>query len=176
MTAILETVRLRIRPWTLDDAEAAFAIYGDPEVARYLGSPNGPDKSVEESRSILERVIARYAQTPGMGFWAVVEKATGDVIGGAILAPLQGDLGIEVGYHLGRRFWGQGYATEIARGCLRYGFEQLRLDRIIAIVFPANLASRRVLEKAGLTFERPIVYAGFELDLFGIENPTSNET
>jgi len=61
-------------------------------------------------------------------------------------------LEIEVGYHLARAFWGRGYATEAARACVRFGFEQLNLERIVAVVQPANVASRRVLEKCGLTY------------------------
>ena len=172
MDIILETEGLVIRRWTPEDAEAAFAIYGDPEVTRHLGG-EGPETSVEQTRAMLERVIAREARMPGFGFWAVAEKATGRLVGGALLQGVDETPEIEVGYHLGRGDWGKGYATEMARALVRYGFETMGLDRIIGLVFPENHASRRVLEKAGLVYEGRGVYFGHELDVFAITAPAS---
>ena len=167
MDVILETARLIIRRWTPADAEAAFAIYGDPEVTRYLGG-SGPDPSIEQTRAMLERVIGREARTPGLGFWAVEEKDTGRLIGGALLQSVEETPEIEVGYHFAQSAWGQGYATEVTRALVRYGFETHGLDRIIGLVFPENHASRRVLEKAGLTYEGRGSYFGHDLDVLAI--------
>ncbi len=175
MDPILETERLVVRRWAPDDAEVAFAIYGNPEVMRYVGTGHA-HPSVEHTQAVLARVIARYAEQPGLGFWAVDEKASGRLVGGAALLPLPGDADappeIEVAYHLAHVAWGQGYATEIARACVRYGFERLGLKRIIGLVYPENAASRRVLEKAGLAWEGRDHYFGHELDRFACEVTT----
>ena len=174
MDVILETERLVIRRWTPADAEAAFAIYGDPEVTRYLGG-SGPDATVEQTRATLERVIAREARTPGLGFWAVEEQGSGRLVGGALLQPVDETPEIEVGYHFARSAWGHGYATEVTRALIRYGFETHGLTRIIGLVFPENHASRRVLEKAGLTYEGRGSYFGHELDVLAISPPPPDQ-
>jgi RimJ/RimL family protein N-acetyltransferase len=165
---IFETERLRVRAWRVEDAEAAFGIYGDPEVWRYMGGGDG-HKDVAESRAWLERLAGRWKDRPGLGLWAIVEKATGEIVGSVELVPLDEGPEIEVGYHLARRAWGRGIATEAARGAVRYGFETLGLRRIVGVVNPENQASRRVLEKSGLVYERRGRWYGWELDLLAIE-------
>jgi ribosomal-protein-alanine N-acetyltransferase len=150
MPTVLQTDRLLLRTWTLDDIAAAFPIYSHPEVVRFIGGKI--DQTPDDTR---ERVLRRLADQEqfGLSLWAVIEKATGQLIGACGLKHLEGGPQIEVGYHLARHAWGQGYATEGARACLRHGFDCLRLERIVGIVDPGNLASRHVLEKIGLTYE-----------------------
>ena len=81
-------------------------------------------------------------------------------------------LEIEVGYHLARAFWGRGYATEAARACLRYGFEQLKLERIVAVVRPENVASRRVLEKSGLSYTGMGYHYKAEVRMYAVTRQT----
>jgi ribosomal-protein-alanine N-acetyltransferase len=168
LTTLFETERLLVRPWTVDDAEAAFAIYGDPEVWRYMGGGDG-HADVAQSRAALERIVARYAERPGLGLWAIVEKATGEIVGSVELVPLDGGPEIEVGYHLARRAWGRGIASEATRGAVRHAFETLELPRVVGVVYPDNLASRRVLEKAGLTYEKHGRWYGWDLDYFSLD-------
>lgn len=171
---IFETERLRIRPWTLDERDVASAleIYGDPEVLRYMGGGSG-DADLAQARSRLERYLKASDPRPGfptgLGLWAIEEKATSDAIGSVELVPLDGGPEIEVGYHLARRYWGQGFATEAARAAVRYGFETLGLDRIVGVVYPENLASRHVLEKCGMTYQRRGTWFGWELDMLAVE-------
>ncbi len=165
---IYETERFWVRRWTLDDAEAAFAIYGDPEVWRYMGGGSG-DADVAQSRAGLERVLRRYEEIPGLGLWAIVEKRMGEIVGSVELVPLEGGPEIEVGYHLARKHWGRGIATEAARGAVTYGFEVLGLPRIVGVCYPENLASRRVLENCGLVFETRGEWYTWVLDKFAIE-------
>ncbi len=91
-------------------------------------------------------------------------KETGELIGDAGLYLVQG-VGpeVEVAYHLGKQWWGQGYATDAASACLRFGFQECGLTEIIAICYPEHAASRRVMEKAGMTFVGPARY--YDLDL-----------
>lgn len=166
---ILETERLILREWTLEDAPAAFAIYGDPEVMRYIGATGSPDANVEQTRAGLERAIARYPERPGFGFWAAVERTGGAIVGAGLLKHLDGGPEVEVGYHFARRVWGQGYATELARALVAYGFDRLELNRIVGVAYPANRASCRVLEKAGLTYEGRRRYFGQDLEYYIIE-------
>ena len=89
--------------------------------------------------------------TSGFGNWAIVEKESGRVVGAVILQPLPGHPEIEVGWHLARRAWGKGYATESARLGVDYGFETLGLNRIVAVINPANHRSLAVAERLGMT-------------------------
>ena len=158
----LTTSRLVLRPWTLDDAEGAFLIYGDPEVNRYLGGKTV--ESVDAMRETLGVWLARTARYPeGLGIFAAV---AGDVIVGCGLlkplplstdppppTPLDRVLSndIEVGWHLGRDHWGKGYATEFAERLIQYGFETLGLAEIHCMVMSENHASQRVAQRCGFT-------------------------
>ncbi len=165
----LETERLAIRPWSLDDAEALFRIYGDPEVMGWLLAE--PHSSPDESRERIAPVIARYEEFGGrMGSWAIVEKSSDDAVGSLLLKPLPNDERVEVGWHLGRRVWGKGYATEAGREALRYGFEDLGLRTIYAIVRPDNARSIRVTERLGMRFiESTNRYHGLDLNLYAAD-------
>ena len=166
---ILETEQLRLRPWTLtdEDVAAAFRIYGDPAVTGMMGQ--APDAGPEVTRAGLDRVVGRYAEWPGMGFWAVEVRANGEIVGGAGIKPLDGGPEIEVGYHLRCDAWGRGYATELARALVAYGFDRLGLDRIVGVARPDNLASRRILEKTGLVYLGTRRFYGMELAYYAIE-------
>ena len=166
---IFETARLLVRPWSTDEAEAVFPIYRDPEVTRYLGNSR-THLNLADSREWLARIAARNAAaTGGLGMWAAVVKATDQPVGSIGLGPLDGGPEIEVGYHLGREAWGQGYATELARGALGYGFATLGLTRVVGVTFPENIASQRVLTKAGLRHQRCGQYYGYELEYFALD-------
>lgn len=162
MSAVFTTVRLSVRPWSVDDAEAAYAIYGDWEVARWLGATPKAHEDVAESRTRLETIVARD-DGPGLGFWAVTRIAEGDVIGAVILRPIEESAHIEVGWHLMREHWGNGYATEAAAGALRHGFDQVGLHLVHAVVYPGNARSSAVCERLGMT------HAGRTTEFYGAE-------
>jgi ribosomal-protein-alanine N-acetyltransferase len=153
MTFILETERLIVRTWSLDDAEEGFRIWSDPEVMRYVGTGE-PNATVEETRAWLGRMTAHH-ERHGFGFWAVVEKKTKQLIGSCGMGyQRDGGLPIEFGYTLARSHWGHGLATEAAVACLHYAFEKLRLPELSASVDSRNIASQRVLEKIGFVYQR----------------------
>jgi len=131
----------------LHDVDPLAAMWRDPKTMRYIGS--GDVWSEDEVRARLERAIETHART-GMTFWTVLDRATSAVVGQGGLVPISfnGDE-IELGYRLGREHWGRGYASEIASGSVGYGFGTLGLDRLVAVTYPENAASRRVLEKSG---------------------------
>src|SRR3977135_2201005 len=154
MKVILETDRLLLREYVEDDAQAFFDLNSDPEVLRFV-----PDKAllnVEQARQILvDHPIADYRKH-GFGRGACILKSTGEQIGFAGLKYLE-ELGeVDVAYRLMPSHWGQGLATEAALASVRYGFAELGLRRIIGLVMPENIASVRVLEKAGLQYVETI--------------------
>jgi len=139
----LTTERLVLRTPTLGDLPAWHAVYEDAEEVWY-GTPRS---SLEENRAKLERQLEHHEQH-GYGMWAV--ELGGETIGAAGLQHLEGGPEVEVGYRLLKTHWGNGYATESARASIDYGFEEVGLDRIVAVALETNLPSRRVLEKCGL--------------------------
>lgn len=172
----LETDRLIIRPWHLEqDINFAFAIYGDPEVMRLIRPP-APD--IETLKTTLTKRIEEAEQLPkGGGFWAVVEKLTDEVIGGAILQPLpernhQLTEDYEIGWQLRQQSWGKGYATEFGKTLMEYGFKTLQLPYLLAVVHPENGRSQRVTQRLGMTplgLTEPY-YGGVKVLLFKRDN------
>jgi ribosomal-protein-alanine N-acetyltransferase len=106
----------------------------------------------------------------GFGMWMLRDRASSTMIGRAILRHLdvEGVDEVEVGYGFMPEYWGRGLATEIARACVTIGFEQLGRPSLVAITTAANLGSQRVMQKAGLSYERDIVHAGIPHQLFRI--------
>ena len=143
----LTTDRLTLRRFTVQDLDLLDRLYSDPEVMRYVGGT----KTRAQTEALLKtRVLDYYAQFPGLGMWATLERATGACIGTHLLNHIQGETYIQVGYVLFAQYWGRGYATEMSVAILRYGFTDLELSEIFAITDRPNLASQRVLLKAGL--------------------------
>lgn len=163
----IETERLLLRAFTPDDFEAFAGMRADAEVMRFIGQPVGP-QTREQAEGWQEKNGRRW-QDNGFGMWAVVERATGELCGWCGLSRLEDTQEVEVGYGLARRAWGRGLATEAARASLRYGFERMGLLRIVAVVNPANSASRHVIEKLGLRHVKVARHYGADLDYFDID-------
>lgn len=165
----LETERLIIRSFTLDDAEAMFKVLGDAETMRYFLIWLA--KSVENARGFI-RWVTGMEKEFGYSFWAVVEKESGEVIGDCGLAALEGEgPEVELGCDLRRDKWNQGYATEAGARCLEYGFGELKLERIVAVTNPQNLAARRALQKLGFAEEGKGEHYGSESVVYAKYNP-----
>ena len=159
-----ESERLSMRPWTVDDAPAFHRIWGDPRVI-FWGSES---KTIDETRERLGRVLARCKEHSGLGWFAVVSRATGDSIGNVVLQPAPFAPGVEIGWHFEHTAWGEGYATEAARATLRYAFDVLDLDRVVAAILPDNERSIRVAEKAGLRRIGTVTHASLLHELWEI--------
>ncbi len=147
MTFVLETNRLVLRMWTLEDSEAALQIWGDAEVMQFVGKPF---ENIEVARRALENAIAAQDKH-GICLWAAVEKCSGRVVGCCGFHPFEN--GLELAYHFIPQVWGKGYATEAAQACLSYGFGKLGAAKIVAFTHPENIASFRVLEKIGMKYK-----------------------
>lgn len=165
-----ETERLIGREWTEADVEAAFAIYGDPEIQ--AGLAGTPEPSLESQRANLLKAIEAYRARPkGTGFWALERKSDGAVVGATVVKPLpNGDGKVEIGWQTARAHWGQGFATEGARAGLSLAFERLPIDRMYCLVKEWNTRSQRVAEKLGFRRVGPTTeYYDMELILFDLE-------
>lgn len=145
----IETLRLRLRHCTPADLEDLAQIRGDAEVMRFIGDRKPQTK--DKVRELLDEIYQHW-QKHGFGRWAVIDKSADQFIGLCGLNYLENTDETEIGYLLARSAWGKGYATESAKACLRYGFEELKLDQIVAVAFPENLVSRRVMEKLGMRY------------------------
>jgi RimJ/RimL family protein N-acetyltransferase len=146
----VETERLYLRRLQDTDRDAYYqGIYADPEVMQTL--PAGKPISREAFEGRITGLMVDHWQAHGFGPWVVVHKADQTLIGHCGLKYWPDSLEVEVFYALAKPYWGQGLATEGARASLRYGFEICGLDHVIAAAFVNNVASRRVLEKIGMT-------------------------
>ena len=166
----VDTERLCLRPFSLADGEAHERLYADPEVTRWLG--DGPwlgAAARERSARTVARFVDHWARE-GFGVWAVIERATGAFLGQCGLNRLE-DGEIEVLYALAQPAWGRGLASEAATAAVRYGFDVVGLSRIVAVARPDNTGSRRVMEKAGLVYERDTVFRNIPAVLYGIGRP-----
>ena len=160
--------RLSYRPYRRSDAEAAFAYFGDPEVMKY--SDFGVHPTVSRSVEMLTTLIGHHKRR-GFGFWAVVERDTGELIGMAGLADLDEDGDVELAYRFRRDRWGRGYATEAATAWVEKGFTALELPQIVAIVEPDHAVSKHILEKLGMRFVEQRTYHGKLVNYMIVERP-----
>jgi RimJ/RimL family protein N-acetyltransferase len=155
MEVFLDTERLVLRRFTGADVAYLFDLDNDPEVMRFLtGGKPTPREEIRDE--VLPRILRDYERFVGFGLWAAVEKSTGEFVGWFEFRPPEGGGPgeVELGYRLRRSAWGQGYATEGSQALIRKGFTELGVRRVRAETMAVNLASRRVMEKAGLTLAR----------------------
>ncbi|HEX4605338.1 MAG TPA: GNAT family N-acetyltransferase [Candidatus Angelobacter sp.] len=162
---MLETSRLRLREFVSQDADALAAVLGDPVAMQYYPAAFAR----AEIDAWIRRNRARYLD-PGFGLWAMVLKDSGELIGdcGCYVREIDGQFEFELGWHVRRDLWGNGYATEAAQHCIEYAFTVLGAKRIIALVRPENLSSCRVAEKIGMDRERVIFWRGYDHCMYAI--------
>jgi ribosomal-protein-alanine N-acetyltransferase len=153
---VLQTQRLLLRELESEDLDALASILSDPETMRYYPAPYDRAGVADW----IQRNRIRYAHD-GYGLWAMILNSTGQPIGdcGLVKQSIDGVDEIEIGYHVRRDLWGQGYASEAARACRDYGFANFGVERLVSLIRPENLASRRVAEKAGMTEWKEITRA-----------------
>ena len=165
---LLETERLALRRFTRGDADDLFELDGDPLVMRFLNGGKPTPREIVDAE-VLPRFMGFDRRLPGFGFWAAIEKASGDFVGWFSLRPLHESTPVaaSLGFRLRSAFWGQGLATEGAQAIVRVAFTELGVGRVIATTYEANLASRRVLEKIGMSLVRR--YRMTAEDLRGID-------
>jgi len=156
MHPVLETARLRLRPPTMQDLEEFGRLTSDPEVMRYLGKGV---RTREETVSVLTAAIEHWDRH-GFGIFVVEDLHEGTFLGRCGLRYFQNTPEVELSYSFGRPAWGKGIASEAAKASMQFGFDRLRLERIIAIAMPENIGSRKVMEKLGMHYEKNATYFG----------------
>jgi [ribosomal protein S5]-alanine N-acetyltransferase len=163
---ILETSRLILREFSIDDVDALARVLSDPETMRFYPEPLD-STGVEQW---IGRNLGRYAAN-GHGLWAMVLKQTGGLIGdcGLTIQAVDGANEVEIGYHVRRDLWGQGLATEAARACRDFGFARLSVARLISLIRPENVPSRRVAEKNGMLVWKEVMRVGIPHLVYSIQ-------
>ena len=164
-TVRIETDRLILRMFREDDLEPYAKICADPDVMRYLG--DGKPLTRSEAWRQMAMILGHW-HLRGYGLWAVEERATGHLIGRLGHFNPEGWPGFELGWVLGKPYWGRGYATEGARRALDYAFTDMGRDHVISLIYPANAASIRVAERIGETLEGRTQLFGHDVLVYGI--------
>jgi len=169
MNYILETNRLILRELNSNDAKSFYDLNSNPNVIKYTG--NVAFKNEEEATEFL--VNYPDYKLNGYGRWAVILKSTNTFIGWCGLKFDSIENETDIGFRFFEEEWGNGYATESAIACLQYGFEKLKLKRIIGRAMKANIGSIKVLEKIGLEYESDTHLDGKDAVIYKIEKPDS---
>jgi [ribosomal protein S5]-alanine N-acetyltransferase len=171
--AVIETDRLRLRPFTLEDVEALHNLWTEPEVREYLW-----DNEViarERVQSLIATSVTSF-EDHGFGLWAVLPRKEESLIGFCGYWFFHEPPQLELLYGLSAKHWRQGLATEAARAMLKYGFEELSFERIAASTDAANLASSRVMERAGMSFWKREATNGLDTIYFAISKEDVSQT
>ena len=150
MKEILQTERLLLRELNPDDAENFYKLNLNPNVIKYTG--NSAFKDIDEAKEFLENY--QDYQLNGFGRWAVIEKSTNEFLGWCGLKYDKNLDETDIGFRFFEEHWNKGLATESAKACINFGFENLNLKSIVGRAMSENIASIKVLEKIGLKFER----------------------
>ncbi|HWM09643.1 MAG TPA: GNAT family N-acetyltransferase [Solirubrobacteraceae bacterium] len=174
----LETKRLVGEPASKEHRDFVVTLFGDPEVAKWIwprgreGSDAVGPRTPVQSEEMLLRFVADWRRH-GFGWWYLRERASGELVGDVCLqrTEVEGEPAVEIGWTLLPARWGRGYATEAARAALAYGFETAGLDEVVSFTMPHNRASRRVMEKLGMEYDRDFERAGLPHVLYRLAAP-----
>lgn len=133
-----------------------------------------PDTDINVIKESIKKIRKYYVKNPGFGDWACFEKESDEFIGFFELAQLDNTEEIEVGYRLHKKYWNKGYATEMTKVLIDYGFGKMGLDKIVGITHPENIASQKVLLNSGLTYVKDAEFYGF-LDKYYVIDKNRSE-
>lgn len=165
----IETKRLFLKPLTMDDLEKMYSLSSDPEIMRYI---TGRAETPEETQKKLKNLVLHY-EKHGFGFCSVYEKISGTFVGRAGLIYLElndQQPDIELGYTLDKKFWNRGYATELVSALIEWGFKNLAIKRLVAVIDPKNTGSRHVAEKCGMRYLGLTRHWSSEVAFYAISN------
>ena len=159
----LETENLLLREFTLDDVDAMYPILSHPEVMRFsLGV-----MSRQQVGEFIQRCLNEYEEH-GFGPWAIIDNNSEKIIGYCGIKPqiVDDQKEIELGYRLAREYWGQGYGVEAALACRDHATQHFGLQRLIAIIEPANTRSINLIEKLNFIYEKDTIFKGFSVRIY----------
>ncbi|WP_096435862.1 GNAT family N-acetyltransferase [Alteribacter populi] len=162
---VLTTKRLTLRKMRHDDMKNLMEIFSDREAMRYYPSTKGE----KETNDWIEWTLANY-ENDRVGLWIVEDKKTGEFLGQCGIVPqeVEGRSEMEIGYLFTRRVWGNGYATEAALACKKFGFDQLKLTKIVSLCDIYNTPSTKVAERIGMRREKIIYKWGKEIAVYSV--------
>jgi len=169
MNVIIETSRLLLRTFTIDDVQLVYELNNDEEVTRYTYDLMN---DVEQAKQVLEKIILPQYVLYNHGRWAVHVKDLLEFIGWCGLKYRPERHEVDLGYRFKKSAWGKGYATEAAFASLRHGFERLNIGKITGRAVPENVGSWRVLEKIGMHFTREELVDGHWAKTYELINPS----
>jgi RimJ/RimL family protein N-acetyltransferase len=163
---ILETQRLQLREFVPEDIDALAKVLSDPITMQFYPAPYDHQGVADW----IERNRQRYRKD-GHSLWAMTLKSSGELIGdcGLAMQHVEEQNEIEIGYHVRRDLWKQGFATEAAGACRDYGFMKLKAERLISLIRPENIPSRRVAEKNGMTIWKEVIWANLPHFVYAIK-------
>ena len=150
---ILNTERLQLRRFELEDLAHLYALYRDPEIRKYY--PDGT-RTLAETKEEIDWFLHGHPRHPELGLWATIERSSGEFLGRCGLLPwhIQGRDEVELAFMIKKERWREGFATEAAQGIIKHAQEVLALRRLVCLVTPGNTASAAVAAKLGMVFER----------------------
>jgi ribosomal-protein-alanine N-acetyltransferase len=163
MSSTLQTARLVLRPFKRDDLDKISVLMANQDFMRFsTGSYSG-----EQTAAFLEKIVG-WSESGISSLFAMIFKQTGDLLGYCGFYHPDGFDDVEIGYRLDPKYWNQGLATEAARAVRDHGFQGWNFPRLISLIHPENVASRRVAEKNGMALERKTTFKGFPVQVFAI--------
>jgi len=163
---IIESERLYLKQFTQNDVNDFFLLNSDADVMKFI---RPPETDVNVIRENIDKIRKYYKDNPSLDIWASFEKKSDEFIGFFELAHMDNTEEIEVGYRLHKKYWGKGYATEMTKVLIDYGFNELNLEEIVGITHPDNFASQKVLQKAGLEFIKEAFFYEIDVKYFRIK-------
>lgn len=166
---MIETVRLRLRDYTVSDFSFLQSLTSDHRVMKYIG--NGQTRDKHETEEFFDKIRARYKQDARLGLKLIELKETAEPIGHAgILSQLvNGKEYMEIGYWIAPQHWGKGYATEIAQSLRKFGEQELKLEEMISLIQVNNISSQRVAEKNGMDRKEEVYLNGKEVYIYSTQ-------
>jgi RimJ/RimL family protein N-acetyltransferase len=169
----IETERLLMRTYTIEDLKAVYVLITDPDVTRYF--PEDYSVKKEDVLASLPRRMEKWRKH-GFGQLGVYEKASGKLIGYCGLQYLDKTSEVEIYYGFSKDVWRRGIATEAAQAMLRFGFEEVKLEKMVAVTHPENIASQKVLERLGFRRGERRRFYNVEADYFSISKQDYNSS
>lgn len=163
MEIVIETERLILRKFTIDDAAFMLALLNTPDWLKFIGNRNV--RTIEEAEQYLLNGNIKSYQDYGFGFYVVVIKETQESIGICGIVKREGLEDVDIGFAFFQQFMGKGYGYESASAVLNFALNNLKIKRIVAIVDPKNISSIALIKKIGLQFEKMIQLSNKDIAL-----------
>ena len=165
MNIIAQTPRLLIRQYQSDEEDLYVVLHKDEQVLQYI-----PRRSEEENRKLFKETLIAYDGNTGLGRWGIFDATEGVFIGACLLRNFSLDPEkIELGYSFHVRYWGKGFATEMAKAMINYGFKTCRFTTLCAVTHPDNQPSQNVLLKAGMQQLDDVLWEGQTVPYFEVK-------